>query len=134
MTEPIWLSTDLVLSIHDEQLGQFGGPPGLRDQGLLESALGRPLNKYAYGTEDLAVLAAAYAFGLARNYAFVDGNKRIAFLAMVTFLGLNGIEFVVPEPEAVVILLALAAGEVDEDGFARWIRDNLPDAEGASSP
>jgi death on curing protein len=131
VTEPIWLSTDLVLSIHDEQLGQFGGPPGLRDQGLLESALGRPLNKYAYGTEDLAVLAAAYAFGLARNHAFVDGNKRIAFLAMVTFLGLNGIEFVVPEPEAVVILLALAAGEVDEDGFARWIRDNWPDVEGS---
>lgn len=126
MSEPVWLPLDLVLSIHDEQLGQFGGPPGLRDQGLLESALGRPLNKYAYGTEDLAALAAAYAFGLARNHAFVDGNKRIAFLAMVTFLGLNDIEFVVPETDAVAIMLALAAGEVDEDGFARWIRDNWP--------
>lgn len=130
MSEPLWLSTDLVLSIHDEQLRQFGGPPGLRDLGLLESALGRPLNKYAYGTEELAALAAAYAFGLARNHAFVDGNKRIAFLTMVTLLGLNGIEFVVPEADAVVIMLALAAGEVDEDGFARWIRDNWPDAEG----
>jgi len=130
VSEPLWLSTDLVLSIHDEQLRQFGGPPGLRDLGLLESALGRPLNKYAYGTEELAALAAAYAFGLARNHAFVDGNKRIAFLAMVTFLGLNGIEFVVPEADAVVIMLALAAGEVDEDGFARWIRDNWPDGEG----
>jgi death-on-curing protein len=126
--EPIWLSTDLVLAIHDEQLGQFGGPPGLRDQGLLESALARPVNKYAYGSDDLTALAAAYGFGLARNHAFVDGNKRIAFLAMVTFLGLNDIDFVVPEAEAVVIMLAVAAGEVDEDGLARWIRDNWPEA------
>ena len=126
MTEPIWLSTNLVLSIHDEQLRQFGGPPGLRDQALLESALSRPLNKYAYGSEDLAALAAAYGFGLARNHVFIDGNKRIAFLAMVTFLGLNDIDFVVPEADAVVIILAVAAGEVDEDGLTRWIRDNWP--------
>jgi death on curing protein len=132
VTEPIWLSIDLVVAIHDEQLRQFGGPPGLRDQGLLESALGRPLNKYAYGSEGLAALAAAYGFGLARNHAFVDGNKRIAFLAMVTFLGLNDIDFVVPEADAVVIMLAVAAGEVDEDGLTRWIRDNWPDAAGAS--
>jgi death-on-curing protein len=124
VTEPIWLSTDLVLSIHEEQLRQFGGPPGLRDQVLLESALGR--NKYAYGSEDLAALAAAYGFGLARNHAFVDGNKRIAFLAMVTFLGLNDIDLVAPEADAVVIMLAVAAGEVDEDGLTRWIRDNWP--------
>ena len=127
MTEPVWLWTDLVLSIHDEQLRQFGGPPGLRDQGLLESALGRPLNKYAYGSQDLAQLAAAYGFGLARNHAFVDGNKRIAFLAMVTFLGLNDIEFMVSEADAVAIMLAVAAGEIDEDGLTRWIRDNWPD-------
>jgi death on curing protein len=133
VSEPLWLSTDLVLSIHDEQLRQFGGPPGLRDLGLPESALGRPLDKYAYGTEDLAALAAAYAFGLARNHAFVDGNKRIAFLATLTFLGLNDVELVVPEADAVVIMLALAAGEVDEDGFARWIRDNWPDGEGVPS-
>jgi death-on-curing protein len=130
VTEPPWLTNDLVLSIHDEQLGQFGGPPGLCDQGLLESALGRSLNKYAYGNTDLTELAAAYAFGLARNHAFVDGNKRIAFLAMVTFLGLNGIDFVVPEAEAVVIMLGLASGEIDEDGLARWIRDNWPDGQG----
>jgi death-on-curing protein len=128
--EPVWLWTDLVLSIHDEQLRQFGGPPGLRDQGLLESALGRPLNKYAYGSQDLAQLAAAYGFGLARNHAFVDGNKRIAFLAMVTFLGLNDIEFMVSEADAVAIMLAVAAGEIDEDGLTRWIRDNWPDEEG----
>ena len=117
---------DLVLAIHEEQLRQFGGPPGLRDQGLLESALGRPLNKFAYGSEDLATLAAAYGFGLARNHAFVDGNKRIAFLAIVTFLGLNDIDFAVPEAETVVIMLGVASGEVDEDGLARWIGDNWP--------
>ncbi|HEX7532579.1 MAG TPA: type II toxin-antitoxin system death-on-curing family toxin [Methyloceanibacter sp.] len=126
MTEPIWLPTDLVIAIHDEQLRLFGGPPGIRDQGLLESALDRPRNKYAYGTEDLAVLAAAYGYGLARNHAFVDGNKRNAFLAMVTFLGLNDINFVVPEPDAVVMTLAVAAGEVSEEILARWIRDNWP--------
>jgi death-on-curing protein len=130
VTEPVWLPIDLVLSIHDEQLRQFGGPSGLRDRGLLESALARPLNKFGYGSDDLAELAAAYAFGLARNHAFVDGNKRIAFLAMVTFLGLNDIEFAVPEAEAVVMMLAVAAGEVDEDGLARWIRDNLPESQG----
>jgi death on curing protein len=130
VSEPVWLPVDLVLSIHDEQLREFGGPPGLRDRGLLESALARPLNKFGYGSGDLAELAAAYAFGLARNHAFVDGNKRIAFLAMVTFLGLNDIEFVVPEAEAVVIMLGVAAGEIDEHGLARWIRDNWPDGQG----
>jgi death-on-curing protein len=126
--EPIWLSTDLVLAIHDEQLRAFGGPPGLRDEGLLESALDRPLNKYAYGSDDLTELAAAYGFGLVRNHAFVDGNKRIAFLAMVTFLGLNDIDFVVPEEEAVVMMLAVASGEVSEESLARWIGDNWPEA------
>jgi death-on-curing protein len=125
MREPVWLSIDLVLAIHDEQLRQFGGPPGLRDQGLLESALGRPLNKYAYGSQDLATLAAAHGFGLARNHAFVDGNKRTAFLAVVAFLGLNEIDFAVPEAEVVVIMLAVAAGEVDEDGLVRWISDKI---------
>lgn len=127
MSEPVWLSVDLVLAIHEEQLRQFGGPPGLRDAGLLESALTRAPNKYAYGFDDLATLAAAYGFGLARNHAFVDGNKRIAFLGMITFLGLNGIEFVAPEADAVVIMLGVAAGEVDEDSLARWIRDNWPE-------
>jgi death-on-curing protein len=130
VSEPVWLLVDLVLSIHDEQLREFGGPPGLRDRGLLESALAQPLNKFGYGSSDLAELAAAYAFGLARNHAFVDGNKRIAFLAMVTFLGLNDIEFVVPEAEAVVIMLGVAADEIDEHGLTRWIRDNWPERQG----
>ena len=126
MTEPVWLGADLVKAIHGEQLKEFGGPPGLRDEGMLESALGRPINKWSFGEEDLAVLAASYAFGLAKNHPFVDGNKRIALLSAVVFLGLNGVELDVDNAEAVVMIRDLAAGEVDEDGLARWIRDNWP--------
>jgi death-on-curing protein len=93
---------------------------------MLESALGRPQNKWSYGETDLAALAAAYAFGIARNHPFVDGNKRAALLSIVTFLGLNGIEFAADNAEAVVIIQGLAAGEIAEDGLARWIRDNWP--------
>lgn len=126
MSEPVWLTADLVIAIHEEQLRIFGGPAGLRDRGMLESALGRPVNKWSYGESDLAALAASYAFGIARNHPFVDGNKRAALLSLVTFLGLNGIHFVADEAETVVIIRDLAAGEVDEDGLARWIRDNWP--------
>jgi|LNFM01.1.fsa_nt_gb death-on-curing protein len=126
MTEPIWLSVDLVVAIHGEQLREFGGPAGLRDPGMLESALGRPRNKWSFGEEDLAVLAAAYAFGVARNHPFVDGNKRAALLSLITFLGLNGIDFEAPNSEAVVMIQGLASGEIDEEGLARWIRDNWP--------
>jgi death on curing protein len=125
VTEPIWLSPELVIAIHDEQLAEFGGASGLRDAGALESALAHPLNRYHYGNTDLASLAAAYGFGLSRNHAFVDGNKRTAFLAIVTFLGLNEVDFVVAEPEAVVVMLALAAGEIDEAGLTQWIADKL---------
>jgi death on curing protein len=128
VTEPLWLSPELVIAIHDEQLAEFGGASGLRDAGALESALARPLNRYHYGNTKLASLAATYGFGISRNHAFVDGNKRTAFLAIVTFLGLNGVDFDVPEPEAVVMMLALAAGEVDEDGLALWIADKLRSA------
>ncbi|KAB1070380.1 type II toxin-antitoxin system death-on-curing family toxin [Methylobacterium planeticum] len=128
MSEVVWLTSDLVQAIHAHQLKQFGGPPGLRDAGALESALGRPVNRLAYGEADLAELAAAYAFGIARNHPFVDGNKRAALLALVTFLGLNGIDFVADEAEAVVMILGLAAGEIDEGGLTRWIRDNAPAA------
>jgi death on curing protein len=128
VTEPVWLSPELVIAIHDEQLAEFGGASGLRDAGALESALARPLNRYHYGNTELASLAAAYGFGLSRNHAFVDGNKRTALLAIVTFLGLNGVDFDVPEPEAVVMMLALAAGDVDEDGLALWIADKLRSA------
>lgn len=126
MTEPVWLTVDLVLAIHDEQLREFGGPPGVRDSGALESALGRPRNYWAYEGGDLARLAAAYAFGISRNHPFVDGNKRTALLAIVTFLGLNDVEFAADEAEAVVMIRDLAAGEIDEEAVARWIADNMP--------
>src|ERR1700686_1028744 len=128
MREPEWLDVNIMLDVHAEQLALFGGCDGIRDLGLLESALARPLNKFAYGETDLAALAAAYAFGSARNHPFVDGNKRAAFGAMIVFLGLNGIDFLVPSESATVVILALAAGEVDEEGLTRWIRDNWPPA------
>lgn len=123
MTEPVRLTGDFVKAIHEHQLRMFGGTPGIRNEGALESALGRARNRWVHEEADLAVLAAAYAFGIARNHPFVDGNKRAALLALVTFLGLNDIDFVADEAEAVVMILGLAAGE---DGLARWIRDNGP--------
>lgn len=126
MTEPLWLPVDLVQDIHSEQLALYGGPEGLRDAGLLESALMRPVNRFAYGETDLAALAAAYAFGIARNRPFVDGNKRVAFLAMMTVLRFNGVSFAPSQPIAAAAILALAAGEVEEEGLTRWIRDNWP--------
>jgi death on curing protein len=128
VTEPEWLDTDIVLDIHAEQLAIFGGGDGMRDLGLLESALARPLNKFTYGETDLAALAAAYAFGISRNHPFVDGNKRAAFGSMIVFLGLNGIDLDVPPENATAIILEVAAGEIDEDGLARWLRDNWPKA------
>lgn len=126
MKEPFWLTRQMVVAIHDEQLTIHGGASGLRDEGMLESALDRPRNKWAYEGADLPELAAAYAFGIARNHPFVDGNKRTSLLALYTFLGVNDVDFVVPEPDAAAIILALAAGEVGEEGLARWIRDNWP--------
>ena len=125
-TEPKWVSYEQVIAIHSRQLRRFGGAPGLRDDGMLRSALERPINKWQYEQAEMPVLAAAYAFGLAKNHAFVDGNKRIAFMTMVAFLRKNGIRFT-PEPaHATKIVLALAAGEVSEESLARWIKDNWP--------
>lgn len=126
MTEPVWLPVDLVLAIQESQLRKFGGASGVRDIGALESALDRPRNKWAYENAGMAELAAAYAFGIARNHPFIDGNKRTALLAIVTFLGLNGIDFAASEAEAAAIIIELAAGTVGEEGLARWIGDNLP--------
>jgi death on curing protein len=128
VSEPTWLPIDLALAIHDRQLREHRGPPGVRDQGALESALGRPINQWAYEQADLAQLAAAYAFCIAKNHSFVDGNKRTALLAIATFLGLNDIDFIADEAEAVVMIRGLAAGEISEDGLARWIRVNWPKA------
>jgi death on curing protein len=126
MNEPIWLDVEILIDLHAEQLALFGGPDGIRDQGMLESALGRPVNKYGYGETGLAALAAAYAFGIARNRPFVDGNKRAAFGATIVFLGLNDIDFLVAPESATAIILSLAAGEVSEEGLTRWIRDSWP--------
>jgi death-on-curing protein len=126
VSEPFWLTAPMIVAIHDEQLAIYGGSAGLRDSGLLESALDRPRNKWAYEQAALPELAAAYGYGIARNHPFVDGNKRTALLAIYTFLGVNDVDFVVPEADAATMILALAAGEVSEDNLARWIRDNWP--------
>ena len=126
MSEPRWLDLREVIDLHGEQLARFGGPEGVRDAGLLESAIMRPVNQWHYGETDLAALAAAYAFGLAKNCPFIDGNKRIAFQAMMTFLRLNSIPFRPLPAHATAIILALAAGNVSEASLARWIRDNWP--------
>lgn len=125
-TEPKWVSYEQVIAIHSRQLRRFGGAPGLRDDGMLRSALERPINKWQCEQAEIPVLAAAYAFGLAKNHAFVDGNKRIAFMTMVAFLRKNGIRFTPQQAHATKIVLALAAGEVSEESLARWIKDNWP--------
>jgi len=126
VNEPIWSDVEILIDLHAEQLALFGGPDGIRDRGMLESALGRPIDKYTCGETDLAALAAAYAFGIARNHPFVDGNERAAFGALIVFLGLNDIDFLVPPESATAMILSLAAGEVNEEGLTRWIRDNWP--------
>ena len=119
-----WVDKRLLLILHDESLAEHGGASGLRDEGLLDSALARPLNLLAYGEPDAADLAAAYGLGLAKNHAFVDGNKRAAFLAVGLFLALNGFRLNASQPDATLTVMALAAGEIDEEAFARWIRAN----------
>jgi death-on-curing protein len=117
-----WIDKRALLLLHDESLAEHGGAPGIRDEGLLESALARPLNLTAYGTPDFAELAASYAIGLAGNHAFVDGNKRVALLATGLFLHLNGYKLSVSQAEATLTVFAVAAGEIDEAGFAGWLR------------
>lgn len=123
--EPEWLSKALILAVHDEQLAEHGGGTGVRDDGLLESALARPQNRLAYdAAADMATLAAAYAFGLARNHPFTDGNKRTAFVAAEVFLDLNGMTLTASDEECVLSMLRLAAGEIDEVDYAAWLRAN----------
>ena len=119
-----WIDKQALLLLHDESLAEHGGAAGLRDEGLLDSALARPLNLNTYGTPDFADLAASYAIGLAKNHAFVDGNKRTALLATGLFLHLNGYRLSVSQADATLTMLAVAAGEMDEAGFADWLRRN----------
>ena len=125
MTEPIWLTIELVTAIQEEQLATFGGAAGLRAAGLLDSALDRPRNKFANGETKLTALVAAYAFGVARNHPFVDGNKRTALLSIYTFLGLNGFVLTAAEPEAVVMIQELAAGNLSETELAAWVETHV---------
>ena len=117
-----WIDRRALLLLHDESIAEHGGAPGIRDEGLFESAMARPLNLVAYGQPDVAEFAAAYGVGLAKNHAFVDGNKRVAFLAVGLFLALNGQRLVATQAEATVVMLDVAAGVIDEAGFATWLR------------
>jgi death-on-curing protein len=119
-----WIGKELLITLHEETLAIHGGAPGLRDEGLLESALARPEHLAHYGNPDVADVAAAYAYGLAKNHAFVDGNKRAAFLALGLCLRLNGYRLTATQVQATLTMLALAAGELSEEALADWIRAN----------
>ena len=125
-TEPTWLHRPIIEALHADQVLEHGGTLGIRDEGLLESALARPQQKWHYepGT-DLATLAAAYAFGVAKNHPSIDGNKRAALVAAYTFLAINGLELEAPEPEAVSVILGTADGSLSEEDLASWIRSHL---------
>lgn len=119
-----WVDKQLLVTLHDESLAMHGGASGIRDEGLLDSALNRAPNLALYGKPNMAELAAAYGFGLAKNHAFVDGNKRVAFLSVGLFLGLNGYQLKATQVEATLTILALASGDMNEADFAIWIQKN----------
>lgn len=120
-----WIATSVVDAIHDAQLAEHGGLAGTRDPGALASALARPQNLALYESPDVAALAAAYGYGISRNHAFLDGNKRTGFLAAVLFCALNGYRIEAPHPDCVLTMLGVASGEITEAAFAQWIRDHL---------
>jgi death-on-curing protein len=127
--EPKWISKKALLLLHEESLAEFGGRRGLHDEALLDSALARPQNRHAYHPDStIADLAASYAFGLARNHAFFDGNKRAAFLSIGLFLTINGYRLRAGQMDAIQIMLALASGDLDEPGLSEWITRNLEKA------
>lgn len=136
MDDPVWLREDLIRSVHRRQLAEHGGAEGVRDDGLLESALARPRNQWIYGDPppDLAALAATYAAGLVQNHPFVDGNKRTAYVACRTFLLLNGEDLDAPREEKLQVFLDLAAGHVSEDDLAAWVRARLRRADQDAVP
>lgn len=121
MKEPIWVLREVVLIAHEQSLAEFGGAAGTRDEGLLDSALSKPENLFAYGTPSVFQLAASYGFGLVKNHSFIDGNKRIGFIVAVVFLQLNGWRLEASEVDATLRTLALAAGELSEAEFAEWL-------------
>ena len=122
MDEPIWMTEAMVQVIHADQIATHGGAHGVRDEGLLASALGRARNRYGYEESNIHRLAANYGYGIARNHPFIDGNKRTAFQVMYAFLKVNGWELTAPEPEVVLVMQALAAGEMSEMELAQWLQ------------
>lgn len=125
MSEWKWINRQVLLLLHEESLAEHGGASGLRDEGLLDSALARPLNLALYEQPDIASLAASYGVGLAKNHAFVDGNKRVAFLAVGLFLANNGRRLLATQTEATLTMLDVAAGDIEEAAFAQWIRSHV---------
>jgi death-on-curing protein len=126
MSEPVWLDRRVLELLHGESIAEYGGADGLRDGGLFESALARPQNLFAYeGVSDVARLAACYGFGLAKNHAFIDGNKRIAFIATGLFLRLNGYRLVADQVQATLTVLSVASGAFSESEYADWIRQHI---------
>lgn len=124
MKEPEWVFKETVLGFHEQSLNDHGGSSGIRDEGLLDSALGKPQNLFAYGNPNLFDLAASYAFGIVKNHPFSDGNKRTGFVAAVLMLEANGYHFTADETDAAVRTLALAAGDMSETAYAAWLESN----------
>jgi death on curing protein len=123
VSEPLWLNEQIVKAMHDDQIAQYGGLPGLRDENLLSASLARPQNLYTYGTTPTIYdLAAAYGYGLAKNHPFLDGNKRTAFIVMATFLLLNGYQLNAPEMEVVLVMERLAEGQDTQESIAEWLK------------
>jgi death on curing protein len=125
VTDPVWLAPDLPLVLHERLVDDFGGLTGVRDRGLLESAMARPRQFAAYGAPSLVELAAAYAAAIVRNHPFIDGNKRVAFMLAYVFLARNGFPLKVDETAATRAMLDLASGDLSEQAFARWLADNI---------
>jgi death-on-curing protein len=126
VAEPIWLTRRMVQAVHDQQIREHGGRHGVRDEGLIASALARPQNRWGYSQDvDLPELAAAYGFGLTKNHGFIDGNKRVGYMAMYVFLGTNGLEIEAPEEEVVILMTRVASGEWTEDELAAWLRERI---------
>jgi death-on-curing protein len=122
--EPVWIIKAVGLALHEEQLAEHGGPPGIRDEGLLNSALDRPNNQFSYANPDIYDLAAAYAYGIAKNHPFLDGNKRTSFIVCETFLNLNDCDLRATDEQALLLLIAMAEGSVTEAELVQWLRAN----------
>ena len=124
--EPRWLTEDLLLRVHDRQMADHGGQTGIRDMGLFQSALARPLNAWSYGETDLCILASLYGAGIIKNHPFLDGNKRTGLVAAELFLTINGVKLIAPDAEILAVILALAGVDIDDKIFAEWPREFTP--------